>query len=551
MTQAPGASAAKPAPAVAPAPAPAARRRPADAATPQAPEDRGRPHLLNRWQVIAVAACVLFGVIVAGLQLLAWQAGDRAADNTEQLVRVQNIQSSLYRADALATNAFLIGGLEPPEQRAGVRRRDRPGAPRDHRRGRGAAGRPRGARRRSTSASRRTPPGSTQARDNNRQGFPVGAEYLRDAGGRCAARRCRSRPRWSRPTPRAPRTRWAPSTRRPAPAGAARARGAVAGQPRASRGGSGAGSTWACGRRARLAVLTLVAVVLRRAQSGANDDLRDGTYKEAVDEASARTAANDAKANESLRLIKRGSGQVYEDAWAAADETVEDDTRSAAPGAATRTTTRRSSTLDTDGDWDDAVDLATSSGQDGSTAAFDGVRRAVARGGLRVRRQEPPASSGPAASACSSRWSRSLVGLPPRGPPPGASASDGRSTHEDACAARPVAVGRAPRRLCGYDETPVPEPTPEPPPRPPPPPRPAVDVRRRPCAPTRPTAPAGPGDCPRSHGEDPERGRLIAGVSADTFLLGSRNPLTGGWRASTSTWSRQWPTRSSGPRPDR
>ena len=40
-----------------------------------------------------------------------------AADNTEQLVRVQNIQSTLFRADALATNAFLVGGLEPPEQR--------------------------------------------------------------------------------------------------------------------------------------------------------------------------------------------------------------------------------------------------------------------------------------------------------------------------------------------------------------------------------------------------------------------------------------------------
>ena len=47
------------------------------------------PTLLNRLQVLAVAACVLFGVITAGLQLLAWQANRAAADNTEQLVRVQ------------------------------------------------------------------------------------------------------------------------------------------------------------------------------------------------------------------------------------------------------------------------------------------------------------------------------------------------------------------------------------------------------------------------------------------------------------------------------
>ena len=33
-------------------------------------------------------------------------------------MRVQDIQTSLLRADALATNAFLVGGLEPAEQRA-------------------------------------------------------------------------------------------------------------------------------------------------------------------------------------------------------------------------------------------------------------------------------------------------------------------------------------------------------------------------------------------------------------------------------------------------
>ena len=42
-----------------------------------------------------------------------------------------------------------------------------------------------------------------------------------------------------------------------------------------------------------------------------------------VDGATARTAANDAKANESLRLIARGSGQAYEDAWTAAAATVD------------------------------------------------------------------------------------------------------------------------------------------------------------------------------------------------------------------------------------
>lgn len=75
------------------------------------------PRLLNRWQVLAVAACLLFAALTAGLQVLSWNANRAAADNTEQLVRVQNIQSTLFRADALATTAFLVGGLEPPEQR--------------------------------------------------------------------------------------------------------------------------------------------------------------------------------------------------------------------------------------------------------------------------------------------------------------------------------------------------------------------------------------------------------------------------------------------------
>ena len=70
---------------------------------------------------------------------------DRAEDDTEQLVRVQKIQTNLLRADATATNAFLVGGLEPPAQRAAydealaeVQRADRRGRP-------GPAGRRRGA----------------------------------------------------------------------------------------------------------------------------------------------------------------------------------------------------------------------------------------------------------------------------------------------------------------------------------------------------------------------------------------------------------------------
>ncbi len=112
--------------ATAPAPPP---QQPTAAATPSAAAATQQdahtewlradtPRLLNRLQVLAVTACVLFGVVAALLQVLAWQANGRAADNTEQVVRVQEIESLMLRADALATNSFLVGGLEPVEARA-------------------------------------------------------------------------------------------------------------------------------------------------------------------------------------------------------------------------------------------------------------------------------------------------------------------------------------------------------------------------------------------------------------------------------------------------
>ena len=48
--------------------------------------------------------------------LLATALG-RASASTAQLIRVQQIQTNLLAADATATNAFLVGGLEPPAQR--------------------------------------------------------------------------------------------------------------------------------------------------------------------------------------------------------------------------------------------------------------------------------------------------------------------------------------------------------------------------------------------------------------------------------------------------
>src|SRR5688500_13357054 len=106
---------AQPAPAQ---PAPAAPRKrslwPAPTGKPVGAGVEDTPSLLNRLQIIGMAAVLLFGLASGLIQFLSYQSDGRAADDTEQLLRVQEIQSSLLHADALATNEFLIGGEGDP-----------------------------------------------------------------------------------------------------------------------------------------------------------------------------------------------------------------------------------------------------------------------------------------------------------------------------------------------------------------------------------------------------------------------------------------------------
>ncbi len=329
------------------------------------------PALLNRLQVVAVIACVLFGVITAGLQLLAWQSNRAAADNTEQLVRVQNIQSTLYRADALATNAFLIGGLEPPAQRAAydasidqVSRAVTDAAEAQPADQEVLADLNTIVNRYSTSVE--------LARSNNRQGYPVGSEYLLTAGGQLRAQagpiitalvEANAQRSEDEMGAQQPFLLLLPGLVALAVLFSVNRQLATRFRRRFNIGIMAA--------LAAVAVLTLVAVVVSVGQGRANQDLRVGTYREAVDAASARTAGNDAKANESLRLIKRGSGQSYEDAWEQADQKVRDTTSAGVAWARYEEVHQQIVTLDDGGRWDEAVKLATTSGQDGSTAAFE------------------------------------------------------------------------------------------------------------------------------------------------------------------------------------
>lgn len=370
MTQAPGAASApaRPAPAgPAPASAPAVPAAPGlDAAQSQRlAEDV--PQLLNRLQVAAVALCVVFGVLAGLVQLLAWQGSGRAADNTEQLVRVQAIETSLYRADALATNAYLSGGLEPAEQRAAYDDAvaqvlaDLTAAADAQPADREALTALAGEVNRYTTAI-------TQARDGNRQGYPVGKAYLAEAGtalrGEAAAvldALVEANTERSEDELQAHHPVWlvvlavlavlglwfvnrqlAQRFHRRVNVGIAVAAGVVL-------------------------LATLVAAAYGSARNGTAEELQAGAFSTAVEEAEARTAANDAKAQESKRLINRAAGETAEEPFEAAADVVEDNTSRLTEWRYYVDVHGLVVEADDRGDYDAAVEQAIN----GSTTAFE------------------------------------------------------------------------------------------------------------------------------------------------------------------------------------
>lgn len=367
-----GRSAAPAPPATAPPIVPAAG---SPAVAPVSGEQRvvDTPGLLNRWQLIGMSVAVVFAVVSALLQVLGWQADGRAADDTEQLIRVQNIQSSLLRADALATNAFLVGGLEDPAQRA-----EYESTVDDVQRLIADAARAQPADEKVLAALNVEvgdyTTGVAQARDNNRQLFPVGAEYLSDASTSL-------------------RTEATPLLAALVKANTARADDSMAGQhpwwlllvgavavavlvwvnqqlARTFRRRINVGVAVAAGL---VVVTTLVAAAGAFVNDRANDQLRRGDLAVATAQAQARTAANDAKASESLRLIRRGSGAAFEEQWKTSAATVQRTLQrgTADDWRAYREAHQRIVRADDAGDWEGAVRLATGSAASGATATFD------------------------------------------------------------------------------------------------------------------------------------------------------------------------------------
>lgn len=326
---------------------------------------------------LATAATVLVGI---ALSIGGWYAIDRrdtaiddAAAAAAQLIQVQDVRVQVVQADSIASNAYLLGGQEAPELRAAYDDRiDDAGA---------------GLSRASGDATETDEPllGTAvqqfaryvglveQARANNRQGFPVGAAYQRQA--RTVASELaatlqlveqNTRQRVDDSMSRAYRASWLLVVT------ALLALAALL-----------VGSAWLSRDFRRLLNVPLVVAALiaflvltvgvgtnARAAGRAGDAVRE-PLSAADLVAQARVAAFDARSSEALTLINRGNGAAYEQQWQlsasiadialerACDEhgvgcgSMDDFDAYAASHAEVRL-------LDDGGDWDDAVDLATS-----------------------------------------------------------------------------------------------------------------------------------------------------------------------------------------------
>lgn len=374
-----------PAPAPADAPAPAAQQPAAGApAVIPAPRPGGRtvvdtPALLNRWQLIGMTIAIVFGIISALLQFLAWQSDGRAADDTEQLTRVQRIQSNLLHANALATNEFLVGGQGDTDLReqydeamASVLADITDAAE--------AQPADRKALSALSEAVNEYATGVADARVYNRQGYPVGAEYLSEASNSLD-------------------TYALVILANLVDANTERAEGSMDGQHPLWLllvGIAALAGLWWVNRllaqrfRRRInkgvavaAILVLLVTVVGTLAAwrgdDANDNLADGALRVAINEAAARTAGNDAKALESLRLIKRGSGSLYEDpeppatGWTDAAAIVEEKASGSTLRSWRAYVDRHEEIvkLDDSDFWIRAKNIAVSTGEDGSTPPFD------------------------------------------------------------------------------------------------------------------------------------------------------------------------------------
>jgi hypothetical protein len=323
-------------------------------------------------------------VLALGLSLGGWYSIDRrdtaiddAARAAEQLIQVQDVRVQVVQADSIASTAYLVGGQEVADQRTEYDARIAAAAS-------GLLASVQGATAddaqllESVNEQLAVYAGLIeQARANNRQGFPVGAAYQRQAR-EVASSLVES----LREVEQSTRSRVDDSMAR-----AHRASWLLIVTGLVVLAALAAGSLWLATRWRRLVnvplaaatvivmlVLTIGLNVNGRAVSKASDAVR-GPLSAADLVAQARAAGFDARSSEALTLINRGNGASYERDWELSASVVANalsqscdvygvgcDTAVAFADYATGHEEVRS--LDDGGDWDLAVELATAGAKD-------------------------------------------------------------------------------------------------------------------------------------------------------------------------------------------
>lgn len=339
---------------------------------------------------VAVVACLLLGVtgFLAGNGQSA--ALEDAQRDAAQLVGTQELRNDLVSADATATNAFLVGGLEPAEARDRYETSLSEAAEAVPSLASTAQG--------DETADLAVVADSVQryaglvesARANNRQGFPVGAAYLDQAS---AALR-------DEVLPTIDKVAVSTSERVDADLGSVSLAQALLLFVLLALVALGAVQLWLARRTHRVVNTGLAAasvallvggIVAAAAVLGGNGVARsvaNGPYAATVATSEALSLATDAKSMESFTLIKRGSGSEFEESYQASlaeaqrllgeaedAESDNDDDTARVPGPrelldewdAKHTEIRE---LDDSGDWDGAVAAATARGDDSAGAAF-------------------------------------------------------------------------------------------------------------------------------------------------------------------------------------
>ncbi|WP_091181068.1 hypothetical protein [Microlunatus flavus] len=334
------------------------------------------PARLRRLRAVVVGsgvALAVLGTLAMALLTLTLRQG---ASDVEQLLRVQTIETDLLVADANATNTFLVGGLESPERRAAY---DAALADVADLVARSAQAQPADAAALSALNAQVLDYASLveAARANNRQGLPVGAQYLRQASNGLRADAL-------------------PVADALVQANAKRASASLT-----------TGWGWAVPLLGLAVLVVLVVVQLRVARLFRRrlnpglltaslvvlalviastalmarlflaTDLARGEGDLATSAGDARVQANLAKSSESLTLIARGSGQAYEQSWQSSAAVVHErltTDRILAPFVhdfeSYAQVHRKVRALDDGGSWDAAVELAVGSGTGSSNAAF-------------------------------------------------------------------------------------------------------------------------------------------------------------------------------------